>query len=526
MRTCFSMDPLTVDPRKSGDVISSAFVFMLYDGLMQLLPDGKIEFSLAKSVDISEDGCTYVFHLRQAKWSDGHPITAFDFEHSWKKTLEPSFPSSCPELFFPIKKAEAASQGNASLDEVGIMAIDRQTLKVELQHPTPYFLALTCCYNFFPIPQHIEAANPSWDIHFSPCLISNGPFRLVKWKQKREITVEKNPFYWDAENTSLSKLHISIIKNEFATLEMFENGELDWVSSMLAALPLSSLKGYQQERKLTLNPAASTAFCAYNIHQFPFHNVHIRKALSLAIDRKHIVDEITQFDEIPAKRFVPPLLDRQDVEILNPFNPCRARKYLQKGITELGITKDVESMHKGDDLKLRLFLRNLTLSYDDIPSNRQVAQSLQEQWRRHLGFRIKLIPQSFKVQTEAIYRRDFNIALRFCFAHYNDPMSLLERFKYKNLRRNFPKFESNLYIELLNQSSQKNYVKRRRNAILLKAESHLLDNLPITPLYHGSYPVLSQSTVGGISFTAIGNVQFRKAKYLAQKSRFCEAAVS
>src|SRR5579872_4532777 len=150
MRTCFSMDPLTADPRKNGDLISSAFLFMLYEGLTRLLPNGQVELALAESVDVSADLCIYTFRLRKALWSDGHPITASDFEYSWKKTLAPAFPSPCQQLFYPIKNAEAAAEGKISTDQIRVQALDQRTLIVELNNPTPYFLSLISFCNFFP----------------------------------------------------------------------------------------------------------------------------------------------------------------------------------------------------------------------------------------------------------------------------------------------------------------------------------------------------------------------------------------
>ena len=227
MRTCFNMDPLTVDPRKNGDLISSTFLFMLYDGLTSLLPNGEVELSLAKSVHLSEDQCTYTFSLREAYWSDGHLITAHDFEYSWKKTLDPNFHATCPQLFYPIKNAKEAAEGVVSPDQVRVQALNDTTLRVELNHPTPYFLSLISFCNFFPIPRHVELNNPAWENETQ--VVVSGPFRLVHWQKKKEIVVVKNPTYWDAEHTTLDSLHISIVTDEFTTLEMFENNEFEGI---------------------------------------------------------------------------------------------------------------------------------------------------------------------------------------------------------------------------------------------------------------------------------------------------------
>ncbi len=538
MRTCFSMDPLTVDPRKSGDLISSAFLFMLYEGLTHLLPNGQVELALAESVDISGDQCIYTFRLRKASWSDGHPITAFDFEYSWKKSLDPEFPSPCQQLFYPIKNAEAAAEGKIAADQIRVQALDERTLLVELNNPTPYFLSLISFCNFFPVPRHIDENNPLWDAQITPysnpngananrcCdLVCSGPFKLVKWEWKKEIEVVKNPAFWDADNTHLESLHISIVNNEYLTLEMFENDELDWISFMLSTMPSSALKRYKDDGRLTLVPMGSTLFCAFNMHRFPFNNENIRKAFSYAMDRQSIVEQTSQLNEIPAKRLIPPVMDNTDLPQPLSFDEKRARQYLQKGLFELGILKTDAGSFDISDLNIRLFLSHLTLSYENSQASRNVAQTLQEQWGRVLGFRIKLVQQDFKTQMETISHGDFNIALRVCLAHYNDPLNILERFKYKYLSRNFPKFESPEYIDLLDRSS-KTYDPVTRQQILAKAEAHLLDKMPLAPISHLNYAILCNPSTQGVELSPIGGVQFRKAKFTPLKFRKNQIAVS
>lgn len=533
MRTCFNMDPLTVDPRKNGDLISSTFLFMLYDGLTRLLPNGQVELALAESVEISKDQCIYTFKLRHAQWSDGHPITASDFEYSWKKTLDPDFSSSCPQLFYPIKNAEVASEGKISPEEIRIQALDDRTLRIELNSPTPYFLSLISFCNFFPIPRHIEQKNSAWDVQghaqnhskIVHQLICSGPFKLVKWDWKKEIVLEKNPLYWDVEQTRLDALHISIINNEYTTLEMFENEELDWISFMLTAIPSSVLGKYIDDGRLKVIPMGGTLFSAFNLHRFPFNNENIRKAFSYAIDRQEIVRQTSQLNEIPAKRLIPPVMESSELSSPLLFDEKLARHYLQKGLLEFGILKNESESFNMSDLNIRLFLSNLTLSYDNTQAQRNVAHALQEQWGRVLGFRIKLVQQDYKTQMEKITQGDFNIALKICLAHYNDPLNILERFKYKYLSRNFPKFESPEYIDLLDRSS-KTYNPKARQKILAQAEEHLLDKMPLAPIYHLNYPILSNSSVHGVELSPIGGLQFRKATFRSSKLRKKQIAVS
>lgn len=520
MRTCFNMDPLTLDPRKNGDVISSEVILMLYDGLTELLQNGEVELSLAQSYQVSDDGCKYIFHLRKAFWSDGNPITAHDFEYSWKKSLDPTFPSSCPHLFFTILNAEAAAQGKMSLDEVGIHVINDRTLEIRLEHPVPYFLALVSCCNFFPIPKHVELANPTWESQMA--VVSSGPFTLSKWEKRKEICVAKNPFYWDEANTTLDKMVITITDDEYETLTLFENQEVDWLSTLFASVPPQALHELILQKKVEIIPTATTAFCTFNINLFPFHNTEIRKAFSYGINRIELVENTVPYNAVAAKRLVSPNLDNQNLEILPPFNPAIAKWHLQKGLTELGILKKGNQEIEKCDLNLRLFLSNITLSYENAYRIRTTAIALQKQWSKSLGFQVKLQPLPYKQHMERIYKGDFNLSLNYCAAHYSDPLSILDRFKYKNLNRNFPKFESPVYIDLLNRSQRES----PRELLLNEAEMNLLSQIPLTPLYHFNCPILTHPTVSGVRYSPIGGVQFKRARFNPAKSNKYKVAVS
>ena len=157
-------NPDTIDPRKSGDLISSSIIFMMYAGLMQNNNDGKLELGLAKSYEVSEDLKKYTFTIKDdAKWSDGHSITAYDFEKSWKKIMDPNFPAKGPQLFYCIKNAQKIALKDSSIENLAVKAINEKTLVVELENPTPYFLSLTSFCIFFPIPTHIEEKDSNWD---------------------------------------------------------------------------------------------------------------------------------------------------------------------------------------------------------------------------------------------------------------------------------------------------------------------------------------------------------------------------
>ena len=163
---------------------------MLYEGLMHLEPDGTLSLAIANNIRVSKDRKSYLFVLRSSNWSDGTPLTAYDFESSWKKVLAPSYPSKSAHLLFSIKNGSKAKSGKCSLDDVGVKALDEKTLLVELERPTPYFLQLAAYPTYFPVP------NAGAEIPYpqnGDKIVSNGPFLLSSWKNDDEIVVEKKP---------------------------------------------------------------------------------------------------------------------------------------------------------------------------------------------------------------------------------------------------------------------------------------------------------------------------------------------
>src|SRR5579872_1224042 len=278
MRICLNMDPPTADPRKSADFCASTLNFLIYDGLTRIKPDGDAELALAETYALSPDGCTYTFYLRDALWSDGVPITAHDFEYSWKKILSPQFGSPCPHLLFPIKNAEKSVKGEAPIESVGIKALDNRTLQVELENPTPYFLSLISFCNFYPIPKHIELQNPAWQNVIDRNFVSSGPFKLITWIRNQEIRVEKNPLYWDSGQIYLPGIHINIIPDEKTALRMYENGEIDFISTVTTPLPIEDLAELLKQDALQITPMGGLLFCTFNMEMFPFNNQKVRKA--------------------------------------------------------------------------------------------------------------------------------------------------------------------------------------------------------------------------------------------------------
>ena len=463
-------EPSTMDPRKGSEFIGSTFHNMLFEGLTRLNSDYSISPAQAKTIEISDDRKTYTFHLRDTKWSDGSPVTAVDFEKAWKKILTPDFAAANAPLFYPIKNAEEAKGGLVPIDKVGIYAVDDKTLVVELKNPTPYFLKLIAFCVFFPVKHTVDDIEPNWMNHAGKNYLSNGPFRLKSWKHNNEIVLEKNPFYWESNMIPLENVQVSMVKDENTVLQMYENEELDFIGDALSPIPKDVLPKYLKKGLLKTHTSAATTSVTFNVSQFPFTNKSIRKAFAYAIDRKEIVDNITQLGEEIATQIIPTCLKTEPAfSYFKDGNLRKSQKYFSKGLKELGITAEEFPI--------------LTYNYSFSDLNHKLAQALQQQWAKNLGVKVQLQHCEHKVFLDKLVSRDYTMAPMFWFAQYHDPMSVLERFKYKKNPKNYCDWESPTFISLLEQTAS-DVTDQEHLKILEAAEALLLKEMPLTPLYH------------------------------------------
>ncbi|MBS0604682.1 MAG: peptide ABC transporter substrate-binding protein [Verrucomicrobia bacterium] len=486
-------EPPTLDPRKGGDVISSHMHFLLFEGLVRLNPDNSITPAQAKSFEISEDGMLYTFTLRDSRWSNGDPVTAYDFEKSWKDILDPSFPSVNAHLLYPIKNAEAAKKGRVPLSEVGIVSRDAKTFVVTLEKPTPYFLDLISFCVFFPVNSRIDKETPDWAYNAGEHFVSNGPFVLKEWKHNNEIVAARNSSYWDTSRVRPDSIHFSMIDNEMTALQMFESGKLDMIGEPLSPLPLDALPSLKKKGVIQKNPVAGTTMITFNVDKAPFNNVKVRKAFAYAIDRSSIVNNITQMDELAACNAVPPVLkNNRNHAFFKDADASYARALLEEGMKELGITKDV--------------FKEFSYYYSTSDINHKVAQAIQQQWQNVLGVQIKLENLDHKILMDKLTKRDYALAQSLWVAQYNDQMNILERFKYKTNAKNYANWENPEYIQLLEDSFYVNGTQRAE--ILEKAEGIFLSEMPICPIYHWEMAYMIQPHLNDVGITPIGDVVF------------------
>ena len=501
LKVSFQHDPPTLDPRKGGDHTSSTVQFMLFEGLTRITKNSTTELALAKKINISDDQKVYTFHLKNTFWTDGHPVTAYDFEMAWKNMLDPHFPCPNANLLYPIKNAKAAKEGKLPLESVGLRSINAQTFEVTLEGPTPYFLELTSFCVFCPVPHHIVKNHPDWADKMGPHLVTNGPFSLKVWKPQDKMILEKNPNYWESNLVFLEEIQVSFIDNEMTVLGLYENKKIDFLGLPFSPIPLDCIDSLKKE--IQTNSLGATSYCSFNVNDPIFKNQNIRKAFAYAINRKAIIQHITGLNETIATSPVPPILKFQNNPIFFEDNDQeKARFHFQKGLEELGL--------KPKDLN------GVTMMYlaAEVPS--KIAQALQQQWLDTLNINVNIECYTLKVYLDKLVHRDFQFAYTQFVIQYSDIMNILDLYKFKNNPKNYPGWENKNFIQVLNDSMQiKNPQKRIR--YLKKAETLLIEEMPIAPIYHWNQIYLKHPYVKGIHISPIGSIHLGKA-YLDNKN--------
>ncbi len=487
LKTNNSSEPGTLDPALAQGTHESWVLDHVFEGLFKKSPDGKIVPGMAKDFKLADDQVTYTFTLRDdIKWSNGDPVTAKDFEYSWKRALNPELAAEYAYQFYYLKGAEAYNTGNGSIDDVGVKAIDDKTLEVVLASPTAYFLELTSFYTYFPVNQKIVEANPDW-AKDPKTYVSNGPFKLTEWVHNAKIVVMKNENYYDAAKVKLDGIDFAILTDENTAWQKYEGGEFDFLTPLPQAV-VAQLKA-QNNPDLVIGGDVATYYYNFNTKIKPFDNVKIRKALAMAIDRQTIVDKIAQGGQISAEGVVPfGMLDENNKEYreaagkLVEYNLDEAKKLFQEGLTETGF--------KAADFS------QFAILYNTSEGHKKIAQAIQEMWRQNLGIEVQLENVDFQVKLDREKAGDFQISRAGWIGDYVDPMTFIDLWTTTS-SFNDAKFSNEKYDELVATAKGTTDQKVRMEA-MREAEKILMENMPVMPVYFYTQPYAQKSYVTGV----------------------------
>ena len=461
----------TLDPQLSSNEASSKLLAACMEGLVrQGQKSGEIIPGVAEKWETSEDGLIWTFHLRKdAKWSNGEPVTAHDFYYALKRAFEPITASEPAYLFYSIKNSEEYTAGEVTdADKLGIKVIDDYTLQFTLKAPCTYFTELLAYPVAFPLNQKFyEKVGDEYALE-ADTLLYNGPWEITKWIPGGKIEMEKNPYYWNKDSIKIDELEFLIIDKYNTAANMFINDELDMTMIFGDQLPLFKKKDVRFEC------AGGLWYLQFNMKNKFFKNEKIRTAVSLAVNRKVLCEDIKKDGSLPAAALVPPgtyggenktFRERFGKELFKE-NISEAKKLFAEGLNEIG--------HKGPvNIKLLLGVSD---------QNRKDGQYVQEQLHKNLGINVTLEPNTFQGRLQKMSQHDFDFVYAGWSPDYNDPMTFINLFL-TGSGNNYGDYSNLKYDELVNFANTSPDNEKRMQA-MNKAERILIKDMAIVPLFY------------------------------------------
>lgn len=495
-----SSEPETLDPTLNVYSKSSTVLQNLFRGLYKVGQEDKAVPALAEGYTLDETGTIYTFTLREGiKWSDGSPVTAADFEYSWKRVLNPDVASGASWYLYYIKNARAYNSGEVDADEVGVKAIDDRTLEVTLENPTAYFIDLLCVTAYYPVKKDIVESTDSWT-QSAETLVSTGPYMVKEIKPKEKLILVKNPNYIDTDKVKLDEIEIVYIESPEAELAAYMNGDVDVCDNVSK----EALTQYKGTNEFFAANRIGTNYYDINCSIKPFDDARVRKALAYSIDRKVLVENIIQGSYVPAHGFVPFGI---------PYTPQEGKEY--RDVVGNLFEEDVEAAKKlladagfpnGEGFP------TLKLITFNSQTNKDVAQAMQSMWQQNLGITVEIVTFESKVYWDELDKGDFNVAYDGWTGDYPDPMTNLDLFMLENTAddNRWVGDGANRYDELMFENlALKDNVQRYKN--FEEAEKILMDEMPIIPTYYLNDEYLAKPYVTGVMKSYIGHTLFEYA---------------
>lgn len=490
-------EPQGLDPHVVTGVPESHLIRALFEGLAVKNPYTlEPEPGVAESWDFSEDGRIITFHINpRAKWSNGDPMTAQDYVWSWQRALNPAMGNLYNYMLFPVKNAEAYATGKLSdPEQLGVKALDKLTLQVTLNEATPYFIQLMDHYSTFAVhrPTIEKFGKPT--ARFTKWtrvenMVSNGAFKLTAWRLNRRIVMEKSKTYWDADKVKLNGIVFYPTENIVSEERMFRAGQLHYTQS----IPLEKIPVYQamENTPYVQAPYLGTYFFLINTTRPPVDDVRVRQALSMAVDRDTLAATVMQKSVYPAYSITPPgALGYKPPKVFG-YDVKKAKALL----AEAGYPN-------GEGWP------GLEITYNTSESHRKIAVALQQMWKEALDIEITIANQEWKVYLDSVTQMNFQIARRGWIGDYVDPNNFLDLYL-TNGGNNNTGFTNPHYDELILRKAPQAKTREERFAIFTEAETMLMEEMPIIPVYTYTSKHLINSSVHGMPSNLMDAANFK-----------------
>ena len=457
-----SLDPYYLCKEFRGRVIAR----LLYEPLFRLHPQKGLVHGACEDMKVSKDGKRYLFKLRAFHWVTGEQVTAFDYEKTWKRNFLKGVDLN---MFYILKNAEAIKNKKKSIDELGVKAIDQKHLEVKLENRDPSFLEKLAYVLFFPLPRG-SSSN----------LTFNGPFFLTR-KNDNHLHLERNPYYWDKEGVFFEEVEASFGHSSKKVGDLFKQKKIDWIGACC------SLK--KQTSQLRLAKKVPFYFFIYlNTEILPLSSPFIRQALSCVINRQEIIDQ-----HFPKSTPLFCFPNTDPCEVDKDYDPVKAKMLFEKGLTELGLTREnfpslmiISSNSKHKDLSLYL----------------------KKKWESAFQIGIKLDSFNWDNFYKKIERGHFHIGGFFKYSFPKDPIPFLDNFNRKE--DNFSHWEHPEYSKVLR--SLKKTTSSKTRTLLIKKASHILQShTPFIPLFSLNHRYSHRTDLKNYVFNDDGSLDFRFA---------------
>ncbi|CAN7463700.1 peptide ABC transporter substrate-binding protein [Rossellomorea sp. LjRoot5] len=476
----------SMDSTLATDAVSFNVMNNVLEGLYRLGENDEAVLGMAaEEPKISEDGKTYTFKIRDAKWSNGDPVTANDFVYAWQKALNPDTGAEYAYIMYDIKNAAKVNNGDVPVEELGVKATDDKTLEVQLETPVPYFKALLSFATFYPQNQKfVEEQGDKFGLE-ADTVVYNGPFTLSEWKHEQSFKLSKNDGYWDAENVKLKEVNFNIVKDTATGVNLYETNKAD-----IAGLSAEFVDKYKSDENFKTRAATSVYFLRLNQGNEVLKNVNARKAIDAAYDKQGMVDVLLNNGSIPAYYLVPKDFVtgpdgteyREAVGDFGGFDAKKAADYWAKAKEELG----------KDSIELEL------LNYDS-DSSKKIGEFLKEQLEQNLeGLTVSIKAQPFKQKLELETKGQYDFSFAGWGPDYPDPMTFVDMFvtdgAHNQMGYSNPEYDKKIEQakgELLDDLDA-------RWQAMVDAEKILFDDQAISPMYQKGVSYLERPYVKNV----------------------------
>jgi oligopeptide transport system substrate-binding protein len=489
-------EPESLDPHLIQGEPEHRLNYAFFEGLVENDPKSANAIpGLAESWEVSDDATVITFHLRKTNWSDGTPLTTKDVLYSWERELDPN--TGAPYSWFPqmfLKGAAEYSNGEISADELGIKALDDYTLQVTLVGPLPYAISAFAHYSFGIVPEHcIEEYGDAWTQPGK--MVSNGPFVLSEHVAQSYITGVKNENYWDSEHVYLDSVKFLSSDDANTNYNMYIGGDVDWLPSVST----EQIDSAQMRNDFQTGAQLATAYYIIQCTDSALQNKLVRQALSYAVDRDSMVENVVKGNQIPAWGMVPPMTGYDALEF--PFDSYdEAKEIAQDKMAEAGYPNGMG-------------FPKITLLYNSNEGNKKVAELLQANFSDVLGINCELENQEWGTFLQNRNQGSFQLARSGWVGDYQDPNTFLDMFV-SGAAMNGGNFTSEEYDALIKKASTMPAGPERFD-VLAQAENILVnEKQAVIPFYYYSSTGLIDTDKWGGWFTNTMDYHPVKSIYL------------